>query len=167
MVGVANCPQFQLSRHVSHPTPCSLAVVRLWLVIPAPIPRHGRGRAGSMHKHATQGRSVKPVEAMTPTVVHRCDGAWNHLWTSGAAVVSGVVAQPLFRAPVGTRDILPPESARRRRLVAVFADLAERTGFGLLESPVFEELGVFQRLGADNDVVTKELFEFFDKGDPP
>ncbi|MXZ99170.1 MAG: histidine--tRNA ligase [Acidimicrobiaceae bacterium] len=104
---------------------------------------------------------------MTPTVVHRCDGAWNHLWTSGAAVVSGVVAQPLFRAPVGTRDILPPESARRRRLVAVFADLAERTGFGLLESPVFEELGVFQRLGADNDVVTKELFEFFDKGDPP
>ena len=120
-----------------------------------------------MHKHATQGRSVKPVEAMTPTVVHRCDGAWNHLWTSGAAVVSGVVAQPLFRAPVGTRDILPPESARRRRLVAVFADLAERTGFGLLESPVFEELGVFQRLGADNDVVTKELFEFFDKGDPP
>ena len=83
------------------------------------------------------------------------------------AVASGVVAQPLFRAPVGTRDILPPESARRRRLVAVFADLAERTGFGLLESPIFEDLGVFQRLGESNDVVTKELFEFFDKGDPP
>ena len=120
-----------------------------------------------MHKHATQGRSVKPVEAMTPTVVHRCDGAWNHLWTSGAAVVSGVVAQPLFRAPVGTRDILPPESARRRRLVRVFADLVERSGFGLLESPVFEDIGVFQRLGVANDVVTKELFEFFDKGEPP
>ena len=83
------------------------------------------------------------------------------------AVASGVVAQPLFRAPVGTRDILPPESARRRRLVGVFADLAERSGFGLLESPVFEDVGVFQRLGAANDVVTKELFEFFDKGDPP
>ena len=77
------------------------------------------------------------------------------------------MAQPLFRAPAGTRDLLPPESARRRRLVAVFADLAERTGFGLLESPIFEDIGVFQRLGADNDVVTKELFEFFDKGDPP
>jgi len=77
------------------------------------------------------------------------------------------VAQPLFRAPAGTRDLLPPESARRRRLVAVFADLAERTGFGLLESPIFEDLGVFQRLGESNDVVTKELFEFFDKGDPP
>ena len=83
------------------------------------------------------------------------------------AVASGVVAQPLFRAPVGTRDILPPESARRRRLVDVFADLAERTGFGMLESPVFEDIGVFQRLGAANEVVTKELFEFFDKGDPP
>ncbi|MXZ95597.1 MAG: histidine--tRNA ligase [Acidimicrobiaceae bacterium] len=77
------------------------------------------------------------------------------------------MAQPLFRAPAGTRDLLPPESARRRRLVAVFADLAERTGFGLLESPIFEDLGVFQRLGESNDVVTKELFEFFDKGDPP
>ncbi len=88
-------------------------------------------------------------------------------WTYGTAVASRVVAQPLFRAPVGARDILPPESARRRRLVAVFADLAERAGFGLLESPVYEDFGVFQRLGADNDVVTKELFEFFDKGDPP
>ena len=72
-----------------------------------------------------------------------------------------------FAPPRGTRDLLPPESARRRQLVRVFADLAERTGFGLLESPIFEDLGVFQRLGADNDVVTKELFEFFDKGDPP
>ena len=77
------------------------------------------------------------------------------------------MAQPLFRAPVGTRDILPPESARRRRLVAVFADLADRSGFGLLESPIFEDIGVFQRLGPANEVVTKELFEFFDKGDPP
>ncbi len=83
------------------------------------------------------------------------------------AVASGVVAQPLFRAPVGTRDILAPESARRRRLVGVFADLAERTGFGLLESPIFEDVGVFKRLGPANEIVTKELFEFFDKGDPP
>ena len=77
------------------------------------------------------------------------------------------MAQPLFRAPVGTRDIIPPESSRRRRLVGVFADLAERTGFGLLESPVFEDIGVFRRLGESTEVVTKELFEFFDKGDPP
>ena len=91
----------------------------------------------------------------------------HRLWICGAAVASGVVAQPLFRAPVGTRDILPPESARRRQLVSVFADLADRTGFGLLESPVFEDVGVFQRLGISTEVVTKEMFEFFDKGNPP
>jgi histidyl-tRNA synthetase len=73
----------------------------------------------------------------------------------------------LFRAPAGTRDILAPESARRRRLVDVFAGLAGRTGFSLLESPIFEDIGVFKRLGESNDVVTKELFELFDKGDPP
>ena len=104
---------------------------------------------------------------MLPTVVLAWDSAQDHLRTSGAAVASGVVAQPLFRAPAGTRDILPPDSARRRRLVGVFADLAERSGFGLLESPIFEDIGVFKRLGAANEIVTKELFEFFDKGDPP
>ena len=51
--------------------------------------------------------------------------------------------------------------------MAVFADLAERAGFLLLESPVFEDMGVFKRLGPANEIVTKELFEFFDKGDPP
>ena len=62
---------------------------------------------------------------------------------------------------------MAPESSRRRRLVDVFADLAERTGFGLLESPVFEDIGVFQRLGESTEVVTKELFEFHDRGRPP
>ena len=104
---------------------------------------------------------------MLPTVAHAWDSARDHPRSPRAAVASGVVAQPLFRAPVGTRDILPPESARQRRLVGVFADLAERSGFGLLESPIFEDVGVFKRLGPANEIVTKELFEFFDKGDPP
>ena len=77
------------------------------------------------------------------------------------------MARPLFRSPPGTRDILPPESTRRRELVARFAALAERSGFGLLESPVFEDAAVFQRLGASSDVVAKELFEFRDRSDPP
>lgn len=34
-------------------------------------------------------------------------------------------------------------------------------------SPIFEDLGVFKRLGESTDVVTKEMFDFFDKGDPP
>ncbi len=77
------------------------------------------------------------------------------------------MAEPTFRAPKGTRDILPPESGRRRALVDTFARQAELGGFGEVVSPIFEDLGVFKRLGEATDVVTKEMFDFFDKGDPP
>lgn len=62
------------------------------------------------------------------------------------------------------RDILPPESARWRRFVQVFAEVAERAGYGQVISPLLEDLGVFQRLGDATDVVTKEMYDFIDKG---
>ena len=77
------------------------------------------------------------------------------------------MAEPTFKAPKGTRDILPPESGRRRALIDAFAQQAELAGFGEIMSPIFEDLGVFKRLGESTDVVTKEMFDFFDKGDPP
>ena len=77
------------------------------------------------------------------------------------------MAEPKFRAPKGTRDVLPPESRRRRAALDVFAAQAERAGFGEIMSPVFEDIGVFKRLGESTDVVTKEMFDFLDKGDPP
>ena len=77
------------------------------------------------------------------------------------------MAEPTFRAPKGTRDILPPEAARRRAVVGEFATIAARHGFGEVISPIFEDLGVFQRIGEATDVVSKEMFDFFDKGDPP
>ncbi len=77
------------------------------------------------------------------------------------------MAEPAFRAPKGTRDILPPESGRRRALVDAFSLQAELGGFGEVVSPMFEDLGVFKRLGEATDVVTKEMFDFHDKGDPP
>ncbi|MET0726666.1 MAG: histidine--tRNA ligase [Acidimicrobiales bacterium] len=70
-----------------------------------------------------------------------------------------------FRAPKGTQDVLPPESARWEALLSVFADLAHRFGYGLIQSPMFEDIGVFQRLGEGTDVVTKEMYDFRDKGD--
>ena len=69
-----------------------------------------------------------------------------------------------FRAPVGTRDVLPPESARWERLVALFAGQVERAGYGLVLSPMFEEVGVFERVGEGTDVVGKEMYDFEDKG---
>lgn len=71
---------------------------------------------------------------------------------------------PAFRSPKGTRDLLPPESGRARALVAVFADLAERSGYGLVVPPMFEDEGVFLRLGESTDVVTKEMYGFETKG---
>ncbi len=69
-----------------------------------------------------------------------------------------------FKAPTGTRDTLPPESRRWEALVATFAGHAGRAGFGLLQSPTFEDLGVFERVGEGTDIVTKEMYDFEDKG---
>src|SRR4029079_8296024 len=74
---------------------------------------------------------------------------------------------PEFRAPTGTRDVLPPESARWARLIALFATLAEQAGYGLVVSPMFEDIGVFERVGESPDTVRKEMYDFEDKGARP
>lgn len=69
-----------------------------------------------------------------------------------------------LRAPTGTRDILPPESARWEMLVSRFARLVSHAGYGLLMTPLFEDTAVFARgVGQQNDVVTKEMYNFHDK----
>ena len=71
-----------------------------------------------------------------------------------------------FQAPAGTRDVLAPDSARWEALVVAFGRQVERAGYGLILSPVFEETGVFVRgMGEGTDVVSKEMYEFRDKGD--
>ena len=69
-----------------------------------------------------------------------------------------------FRAPYGTRDVLPPESDRWQELVARFADRARRFGYGLVLTPIFEHVEVFHRVGMSTDVVSKEMYEFEDRG---
>lgn len=71
---------------------------------------------------------------------------------------------PEFQTSPGMRDILPPESARWRRFVEVFAQITEGAGYGQVISPLLEDLGVFQRIGVATDVVTKEMYDFVDKG---
>lgn len=63
------------------------------------------------------------------------------------------------------RDILPPESARWRAFVQTFADTVEAAGYGQVIPPLLEDLGVFKRVGEATDVVTKEMYDFVDKGD--
>jgi histidyl-tRNA synthetase len=71
---------------------------------------------------------------------------------------------PAFRAPIGTHDVLPPESSRWEAAVTRFARLVESAGYGLVISPMFEDLEVFQRVGESTDVVRKEMYDFEDKG---
>jgi histidyl-tRNA synthetase len=69
-----------------------------------------------------------------------------------------------YRAPKGTHDVLPPDSARWETFLATFAGLAGRSGYGLIQTPMFEEMGVFARVGEGTDVVRKEMYDFEDKG---
>jgi histidyl-tRNA synthetase len=66
---------------------------------------------------------------------------------------------PTFRAPRGTRDLLPPERRAFDRLERIGADLAARYGYRPIETPLFEQAAVFERaIGEVTDVVEKELF---------
>lgn len=72
---------------------------------------------------------------------------------------------PTFQTSPGMRDILPPDSARWRRLHNIFADTVEAAGYGQVMTPLIEDLGVFTRIGDATDVVTKEMYDFHDKGE--
>jgi histidyl-tRNA synthetase len=48
--------------------------------------------------------------------------------------------------------------------LSTFALVVERAGYGLLLTPIFEDIEVFQRIGTSTDVVRKEMYDFEDKG---
>jgi histidyl-tRNA synthetase len=66
---------------------------------------------------------------------------------------------PEFRAARGTRDLLPNETPAWTRLERLAADLATRYGYGRIETPMFEQVAVFERgVGEVTDIIEKELF---------
>ena len=75
-----------------------------------------------------------------------------------------LVRAPQLRAPKGTRDLLHPASARFSAFGNVFARVANGAGYGQVILPMFEHVEVFHRLGEATDVVSKEMFEFDDRG---
>jgi histidyl-tRNA synthetase len=73
---------------------------------------------------------------------------------------------PTLKAPTGTHDVLAPESRDWEGLVATFAEMAYRYGFSLLVTPVFEDVGVYNRgIGEQSDVTKKEMYVFTDRGE--
>ena len=70
-----------------------------------------------------------------------------------------------FRTPIGTRDLMPAESARWEAVTNIFSSIASRAGFSLVDTPIFEDIGVFSRIGEGTDLVGKEMYEFRDRSD--
>ncbi|MQA79854.1 MAG: histidine--tRNA ligase [Streptosporangiales bacterium] len=70
-----------------------------------------------------------------------------------------------FRAPKGTYDLLPPLSETHLAVRAGLADPLRAAGYGYVETPTFEDTGLFERgVGESTDVVSKEMYTFDDKG---
>jgi histidyl-tRNA synthetase len=68
------------------------------------------------------------------------------------------------RALKGMKDVLWPESYRWEVLVATFAGLVQKAGYGLVLSPMLEEARLFHRgFGEQSEVVGKEMYEFDDR----
>jgi histidyl-tRNA synthetase len=70
-----------------------------------------------------------------------------------------------LRHPPGTFDVLPADSGPWQVVLTTFARVVSGAGYGLIITPTFEDLSVFQRIGASTDVVRKEMYDFLDKGD--
>ncbi|MCU0506541.1 MAG: histidine--tRNA ligase [Chloroflexi bacterium] len=66
---------------------------------------------------------------------------------------------PAYRAPRGTRDLLPAERPAWRALADLARSLADAYGYREIETPLFEQVDVFERgVGAVTDIIEKELF---------
>ena len=71
-----------------------------------------------------------------------------------------------YKAPKGTKDVLPEESYRWQYLENMIRSITEK--YGLLEArtPVIEHTELFLRgVGNTTDIVQKEMYTFTDKGD--
>ena len=71
----------------------------------------------------------------------------------------------LYQAPRGTADLLPEEQKYRRYIEAKAVAVARSYGYGRIDSPVFEDAGLFVRsVGEGTDIVEKEMYTFEDRG---
>ena len=71
----------------------------------------------------------------------------------------------MYQAPRGTADLLPEEQKYRRYIESKAVALARSYGYGRIDSPVFEDAGLFVRsVGEGTDIVEKEMYTFEDRG---
>ncbi|MCL4286082.1 MAG: histidine--tRNA ligase [Thermoleophilia bacterium] len=69
------------------------------------------------------------------------------------------------QAPKGTFDVLPADEAARAAVAAAAEARFAAAGYRRIETPVFEDTGLFARgVGESTDIVRKEMFTFEDRG---
>jgi histidyl-tRNA synthetase len=70
----------------------------------------------------------------------------------------------LIKAVKGTRDLLPPSTEVWNRVEAAARAVFRAYHYGEIRTPIFEETQLFARgVGADTDIVTKEMYTFDDR----
>jgi len=70
----------------------------------------------------------------------------------------------VIKAIKGTRDILPDEMGAWHRVEQAARRLFARYGYREIRTPMFEETQLFARgIGADTDIVAKEMYTFADR----
>ena len=70
-----------------------------------------------------------------------------------------------FRAPKGTFDLLPPDSAAFLAVREAMARTVRLAGYQYVETPVFEDTALFKRgVGESTDIVNKEMYTFTSQG---
>ncbi len=70
----------------------------------------------------------------------------------------------MIRAVKGTRDLLPPDTAVWNHVEGVARQVLAAYNYHEIRTPVLEETQLFARgVGADTDIVTKEMYTFEDR----
>ena len=68
--------------------------------------------------------------------------------------------------PKGTQDMLPADSAKWQYVENVARETFKKYNYGEIRTPMFEHYEVISRsVGDTTDIVTKEMYDFHDKGD--
>jgi histidyl-tRNA synthetase len=69
-----------------------------------------------------------------------------------------------FQAPRGTHDVLPEDEPYWRFVRRTGERIASLFGYRYIETPMFEDAGIWLRTGEGTEVVEKEMYLFEDRG---
>jgi len=71
-----------------------------------------------------------------------------------------------FQKLKGTADLFPEETKKWQYVESVYKEIMDRYQFKEVRFPIFEQFDLFARgVGETSDIVSKEMYDFYDKGD--